>query len=144
MQAICNPQTFHCHPISYSLYCWQKKIPNKQKTPKLFYKTFIYTHHLLELLKTSTLSHLHHRKPTAAGDSISPVITTLQLLAQHSGFHSCLIQLCCHIFFFSSGPAVYLSPRALPRPCFKLQPTRDAISHLWQHCCIPALDNMFP
>lgn len=101
MQAICNPQTFHCHPISYRLCCWLKKTPNKQKNPKLFYKTSIYTHHLLELLKTSTVSHLHHRKPTAVGDSISPVIMTLQLLAQHCGFHSCLIQLCCHIFFSS-------------------------------------------
>lgn len=79
MRATCNPQIFHL--ISYSLFCWQKNIPNKQKTRKLLYETSLYTHHLLELLKTSTVSHLHHRKPTAVGDSISPVIMTLQLLA---------------------------------------------------------------
>lgn len=80
MQAICKPQTFHYHSISYSLYCRQKK-PQTNKTTKSFYTTSIYAYHLWELLKTSTVSHFHHRKPIAVGDSISPVIMTLQLLA---------------------------------------------------------------
>lgn len=58
-----------------------KKTADKQNHQKSFYTTSIYTHHLWELLKTSTVSHFHHRKPIAVGDSISPVIMTLQLLA---------------------------------------------------------------
>lgn len=97
--------------MSYSLCCWQKNNQQTNQPSHSTNKTSIYTHHLLELLKTSTTEpHLHHGKPTVVTDSISPAINTFQLLAQHRGFHPLLIQLCCH-HFFPSCPAPYLAPR---------------------------------
>lgn len=74
-------------------------------------ETSIYTHHLLELFKTSTAEpRLDHGKPTVVTDSIGPAINALELLVQQGGFHPFPIQLCC-CFFFPSRSAVYLAPR---------------------------------
>lgn len=75
IKILCKLLTTNISLSSHELQSLPLTKTNQTKKTHSTNKTFIYTHHLLELFKSSTTKpHLHQGKPTVVTNSISPAI----------------------------------------------------------------------